>query len=188
MAALCQGPVSFKEKRVRSDAEEVAFSKVSLFSWINSLFANTDSRFHAAARSALEALLLYNPKEPSLMDIVINEWYATRGGGGRDKARSRLQIRARPQCYSSGRPDAPALILSRPCRGKTCAIGSYVGAPDSPATRGYFMALVDVFTRAASHPCHLPTMLTLVLFKTADPSQPIRKAGKMPCCEAPLAP
>ena len=54
---------------------------------------------------------------------------------------------------------------------------SYIGAPDAPATRGYFLALVDVFTRTSSYPCHLPTMLNLILYKTADPSQPIRKSG-----------
>jgi len=54
---------------------------------------------------------------------------------------------------------------------------SYVGQPEAASTRGYFLALVDVFTRAPTYPCHLPSMLNLILYKTADPNQVIRKSG-----------
>ncbi len=53
----------------------------------------------------------------------------------------------------------------------------YAGVAQLPATRGYFLALVDVFTRLQSYPCHLPTILNLILYKTADPDQHIRKSG-----------
>ena len=78
MAALCKGRIPFREKRVRSDNEEAAFSTLSLFSWINGLFTRAE-RFHAVGQSALEALLYFNPKETSLLDAVINEWYGASG-------------------------------------------------------------------------------------------------------------
>lgn len=74
MAVLCKGRISFRETRQRPDADEAAFSAVSLFTWVNSMFARSDPRFHAVARSALEAMLYFSPRETMLMDTVLNEW------------------------------------------------------------------------------------------------------------------
>ena len=76
MAALCKGRIPFRDKRLRSDSEETAFSTLSLFSWINGLFMRPDPRFYPVGRTALEALLYCNPREPGLLDTVINEWCA----------------------------------------------------------------------------------------------------------------
>jgi len=56
-------------------------------------------------------------------------------------------------------------------------MSSYTGPAESPSTRGYFLALVDVFIRKQNYPCHLPTILNLILFKTADPDQYVRKSA-----------
>ena len=43
--------------------------------------------------------------------------------------------------------------------------------------RYHFIVLVEVFLRHETYPCHLPTMLNLILYKAADPNLVVRKSA-----------
>ncbi|KAI8820541.1 cell morphogenesis N-terminal-domain-containing protein [Fimicolochytrium jonesii] len=121
MAALCKGPV------VNPRDPSQSFDFGALVTWINSIFASPDEKFHVIARAALEALLTHNRRSEQLLIDVVK------------------------QCY--------------------------VGDVDSNVTMGYFMALVDIFTREDGYPCSPARMCALSLYKAGDPNLHIRRGA-----------
>ncbi|KNC98027.1 uncharacterized protein SPPG_06446 [Spizellomyces punctatus DAOM BR117] len=69
MAALCKGPI------VNPRDSAVGFEFKALVSWIDSIFASPDEKFHVIARAALEALLTHNRKNEQLLSDVVRQCY-----------------------------------------------------------------------------------------------------------------
>jgi hypothetical protein len=139
-----------RERRGRmADAgDEVGgYPIAALFAWLHGAWARDDARFRAVATTALTAALLGNAREPAVLEAVVQEWCVPRTHLG--------WVRAHGGC--------------------TC--NSYAGAVGSAAAAGFFLALVDAFAQAPTYPCHLPTILSLILYTAADPAPAIRQGG-----------
>jgi hypothetical protein len=67
MASLCKGPIASMDRSKLL----TSFNSSSLFGWIESVLTAQDERLHTTAQSAIESLLLYNQKIPTIWEDIL---------------------------------------------------------------------------------------------------------------------
>ncbi|PWN39132.1 hypothetical protein IE81DRAFT_295304 [Ceraceosorus guamensis] len=76
MASLCQGAISLVGSAAPAPMAGSSLDADSLLSWLEHLFSSHHAQYHAVARRALHALLIYNATHPELVGKTINLCFA----------------------------------------------------------------------------------------------------------------
>ncbi|OZJ05245.1 hypothetical protein BZG36_02308 [Bifiguratus adelaidae] len=77
MSSLCRGPlIAYLGRDKNKKQSVIQFDVQGLLSWIDAVFGSSDPRIFRIAKQALEAILVHNQGQTSLLEDVIEQCYA----------------------------------------------------------------------------------------------------------------
>ncbi|KAI9472344.1 MAG: cell morphogenesis C-terminal-domain-containing protein [Benjaminiella poitrasii] len=76
MATLLRGPLYAYLGQKKARQAIIQFDTLNVLRWIDAMFESRESKYHAIARQALEAVMMYNQDQSILLDDIIEQCYA----------------------------------------------------------------------------------------------------------------
>ncbi|KAI8331444.1 cell morphogenesis C-terminal-domain-containing protein [Choanephora cucurbitarum] len=76
MATLCRGPLYAYLGQKKARQAIIQFDTLNVLKWIDATFESREPKYHAIARRALEAVMIYNQDQGLLLDDIIEQCYA----------------------------------------------------------------------------------------------------------------